>query len=430
MQKKEPENEAQKIFKKVAEEFDTYYDPDFPVSQLIQPKENDPVTKRGTVRSRDLDRKAVDEVKESIRVLGALKANPLHAVLFKNECTPAQRQLIDSENLHQVMRAINDPRNDFKLQVIAGAHRTAALQELIKEHAGNNQKIKEYSTWPVKVIVVPEQTPAISAMLNDYGVKENIVSSKHKQLTKTDIVANMRAAFKDENVIADTCEEYDAQPTMYTNRDPGYYGDFKRRMVDRFKAQFANDERKWDAQTIDPFFQLSRYPQDLFSLCMSLVSEQEEKKQETMVQAMSVLQGINQFAVRLQLVEDFVNDPDKPKNPATFRNSVKRAKFIYQVQMATLHHVNDYYRQNNIELHDVKTLKELRERYPDKFSPAVFGDIEDTPAGQAAWFTTVTEEILDKIHKVSLRNKTLLNSIRFIIVLMFSLLLCELGDSY
>jgi len=192
--KNEAEIQAQKIFKVISDNYITYYDPDFPVTQLIQPKTNEESGGRGTVRSRPLNLEHVERTKKNLLELGPLKSNPLHAVLFKSDCTQFQATLLNTEDFQQIMRAIRNPANDFKLQVIAGAHRTAALQELMREHSGQLEVVKEFLTWPVKVIVVPEQTKQTSALLNEYGVKENILSSEHLKLSRTDIVTNMRAA--------------------------------------------------------------------------------------------------------------------------------------------------------------------------------------------------------------------------------------------
>lgn len=395
-QKNEAEVQAQKIFKLVADQYFTYYDPDFPITQLIQPKTDEESGGKGTVRSRPLNLEHVERTKKNMITLGPLKSNPLHAVLFKSDCTRSQLQLINTEDSQQVKRAIRNPSNDFKLQVIAGAHRIAALQELVRENAGSTDSIKDYQTWPVKVIVVPEQTKNTSAILNEYGVKENILSSEHLKLSKTDIVTNMRAAYKEVWPIRATSEEQDKNPVIEKH---GWATSFKQEMLQRFAQQFANDERKWTIHSIDPYYQLSKCPDDLYSECMDLVSQLSEENQEAMVHNMNVLQGMS-YSVRLKFVQDFKRDNEKPKTPAAFKSTIRRAKFIHNLQLTAINHVNEYYKENSLQLEKIKDLQDLRERYVNKFNASVFASCAEEQAAINAFLETITTSILDPTHKV------------------------------
>jgi hypothetical protein len=170
-------------------------------------------------------------------------------------------------------------------------------------------------------------------------------------------------------------------------------------MLQRFAQQFKGDERKWSIFSIDPYYQLAKCPDDLYSECMDLVTQLSEENQETMVQNMSVLQGMS-FSVRLKFVQDFKRDPDKPKTPAAFKSTIRRAKFIHNLQLSTINHVNEYYKDNKLGLEKIKDLQELRERYPNKFNPSVFASCAEEQAAINAFLETVTISILDPVHKV------------------------------
>lgn len=135
---------------------------------------------------------------------------------------------------------------------------------------------------------------------------------------------------------------------------------------------------------------------DLFQ---HLVSQLSEENQEAMVHNMNVLQGMS-YSVRLKFVQDFKRDNEKPKTPAAFKSTIRRAKFIHNLQLTAINHVNEYYKENSLQLEKIKDLQDLRERYVNKFNASVFASCAEEQAAINAFLETITTSILDPTHKV------------------------------
>ena len=135
-----------------------------------------------------------------------------------------------------------------------------------------------YKTWPVRIIVCPSRDLTTLEILNDYGIKENEVSGLQLPMSHFAIVKNMRRSLELLGAIPPSIEVADGP---VGRQKWGFHSEFKKNMLLRFK----NSSVGTTVQSIDPLYQLARYPPEAWGLVTSSVKKMPSLAQHSFVLA-------------------------------------------------------------------------------------------------------------------------------------------------
>ena len=389
--------ETENAFSKIEGRYPVRLETDFPVEMLVQPKED--------LVSRELDEQHANTVYKSM-AKGIAKNTTMVAVLFFNSLTQEQKNALHSFGADQGTinwNALKDPANGIKLEVIAGAHRTWALQKLMSEHPED----AVYKTWPVKVVVVDERTPDAIELLVDYGVKENAVSGTQLQMTTFEIIKNMRRTLKAMDMISKS--EADEEALKRGGGHWGFGGKFKEQMIKRFK-----NSSYVSPHSIDPLYQIARMPDTVFdAFSAAMKSMPSVIQQAAFISAMREVQGLG-LGVRRQILEDFVRSGSE--SPGQFRQLAQTTKKVKRLQEKVVE-VTVAFRDSagivetsptgeRMEV-PIQRLDDVERLYPSLFSDSFYTtnvslvSLSGARMGVDDAFSTVVREALDRWHKVS-----------------------------
>jgi hypothetical protein len=321
----------------------------------------------------------------------------LVAVLFLDQLNATQKAALQSFNSTEPINwaALKDPKTGIKLEVIAGAHRTWALQKLMRDFPD----VDVYKTWPVRIIVCPSRDLTTLEILNDYGIKENEVSGLQLPMSHFAIVKNMRRSLELLGAIPPSIEVADGP---VGRQKWGFHSEFKKNMLLRFK----NSSVGTTVQSIDPLYQLARYPPEAWGLVTSSVKKMPSLAQQSLlINSMRSLQSIK-FSVRFTILKDFLDSGSV--NPNEFKLMAETTKKVKALQDKVVEVVNAFRQEHNIPMEEghpmgAASMEDVNRLYPDTFKDSFFRSNVNTvivKKGVEDAFTSSVRESLINFHKV------------------------------
>ena len=269
---------------------------DVPVDQMIRPGLD--------LGVRDIKEKHVSDLIATFSMFVNRTQGVCSGVIFESDLNELDRQALIGDSHQTGNQRINWDHikiGRFKVEIVAGAHRSEALHRL---HAANLDDPR-YKTWPVQVFVVPNRSRAKQYFVQ-LGVAENALSAKTLTMNRFDFIQMMRNRILEEEMkqnhrfIASTAEEAE---------DPVFKSQAARLIIKDIKEEAVLLKKTYNptlnptVKTIDPDFQIARYSSDCWELLKKIVTAAKtDSEQSKILGKQKEIQGLD-FVTRRMLLE-------------------------------------------------------------------------------------------------------------------------------